>query len=47
MDFSIILLLPNGINVGFNYYPADMEHNFEEWNLYLLILQFKWRFYYE
>ena len=47
MDFSIILLLPNGINVGINYYPANEEYNFEELNIYLLIVQFKWRFYYE
>lgn len=47
MDFSIILLLPNGLNVGFNYFPADEEHNYEELNIYLLIVQLKWRFYYE
>ena len=29
MDFSVILLLPNGVNVGVNYYPADIEHNFD------------------
>jgi hypothetical protein len=43
MDFSIILLLPNGINLG----PADTDHNYEELNIYLLIVQLKWRFYYE
>lgn len=47
MDFSIILLLPNGINLGFNYFPADTEHNYEELNIYLLIVQLKWRFHYE
>ena len=45
MDFSIILLLPNGINIGFNYFPRDTEHQFEEVNIYLLIVQFKWRYY--
>ena len=47
MDFSVILLLPNGVNVGVNFYPADIEHNYEELNIYLLIVQLKWRFYYE
>jgi len=47
MDFSIILLLPNGINLGFNYYPANTNYEYEELNLYLLIVQLKWRFYYE
>ncbi len=47
MDFSIILLLPNGINIGVNYFPTDTEHNYEELNIYLLIVQLKWRFYYE
>ena len=47
MDFSIILLLPNGINLGFNYYPANTHYEYEELNLYLLIVQLKWRFYYE
>ena len=46
MDFRIILLLPNGINLGFNYFPADTEHNYEELNIYLLILQPKCIFYY-
>ena len=45
MDFSIILLLPNGINIGFNYFPMDKEHQYEEVNIYLLIVQFKWRYY--
>tara|TARA_R100000655_G_scaffold64475_1_gene103002 strand:- start:34 stop:177 length:144 start_codon:yes stop_codon:yes gene_type:complete len=47
MDFSIILLLPNGINLGVNYYPPDLEHSFEELNVYLFIVQLKWRKYYE
>ena len=47
MDFSIILLLPNGINLGFNYFPANEEFNYDEINIYVLLLQFKWRFYYE
>tara|TARA_R100001086_G_scaffold234223_1_gene156337 strand:+ start:6021 stop:6164 length:144 start_codon:yes stop_codon:yes gene_type:complete len=47
MDFSVILLLPNGFNIGLNYFPADEEHNYEEINIYLLIVQLKWRFYYE
>ena len=47
MDFSVILLLPNGLNLGFNYYPADEDHEYEEMNIYLLIVQLKWRFYYE
>lgn len=47
MDFSIILLLPNGLNIGFNYFPATEEYTYEEVNVYLLIVQLKWRFYYE
>ena len=47
MDFSVILLLPNGINLGFNYFPMDEQHDFEEVNIYLLTIQLKWRFYYE
>jgi hypothetical protein len=47
MDFSVILLLPNGINIGFNYFPMDKEHEYEEVNIYLLIVQLKWRQYYE
>ena len=47
MDFSVILLLPNGLNLGFNYYPADEDREYEEMNIYLLIVQLKWRFYYE
>jgi hypothetical protein len=47
MDFSVILLLPNGLNLGFNYYPADEDHEYEETNIYLLFIQLKWRFYYE
>ncbi len=47
MDFQIILLLPNGLNLGFNYFPANEEFNYEEINIYVLLLQFKWRFYYE
>jgi len=47
MDFSIILLLPNGINLGFNYFPMTDEYQYEEVNIYLLIVQLKWRFYYE
>jgi hypothetical protein len=47
MDFSLILLLPNGINIGFNYFPANEEFQYEEVNLYLFIVQLKWRFYYE
>mgnify|MGYP003139235670 FL=1 len=47
MDFSIILLLPNGVNLGFNYFPANEEFNFEELNIYFVFVQFKWRFYYE
>ena len=47
MDFSVILLLPNGLNLGFNYYPANEEYQFEEINVYLFIVQLKWRFYYE
>ncbi len=45
MDFSVILLLPNGINIGFNYFPMDKEHQYEEVNIYLLIVQLKWRYY--
>ena len=45
MDFSIILLLPNGLNVGFNYFPANEEFNYEEYNIYLLFIQLKWRYY--
>jgi len=45
MDFSVILLLPNGLNIGFNYFPPDKEHLYEEVNIYLLIVQFKWRYY--
>mgnify|MGYP001166901060 FL=1 len=45
MDFSIILLLPNGINIGFNYFPANEEFQYEEVNIYLLIVQLKWRYY--
>tara|TARA_R100000908_G_scaffold21485_1_gene8459 strand:- start:1980 stop:2126 length:147 start_codon:yes stop_codon:yes gene_type:complete len=48
MDFQIILLLPNGLNLGFNYFPAEPEeYNYEELNIYLVIIQLKWRFYYE
>ncbi len=47
MDFSIILLLPNGLNIGFNYLPMDEEHDYEEVNLYILMVQLKWRFFYE
>jgi len=47
MDFSVILLLPNGFNLGFNYYPADEDYQHEEMNIYLLFIQLKWRFYYE
>ena len=47
MDFSVILLLPNGLNLGFNYYPADEQYEHEEINVYLLIIQLKWRFYEE
>jgi|TARA_R110002020_G_scaffold206071_1_gene411121 hypothetical protein len=47
MDFRIILLLPNGLNLGFNYYPATELYNYEEINIYLLIFLFKWRFYYD
>ncbi len=47
MDFSVILLLPNGLNIGFNYFPATEEYIYEEVNVYLLIVQLKWRFYYE
>ena len=45
MDFSIILLLPNGLNIGFNNFPIDKEHQYEEVNIYLLIVQLKWRYY--
>jgi|TARA_R110002020_G_scaffold368359_2_gene580221 hypothetical protein len=47
MDFSVILLLPNGLNFGFNYYPSDANYEYEEMNIYLLIVQLKWRFYEE
>jgi len=47
MDFSVILLLPNGLNIGFNFFPADDNYEYEEVNIYLLIVQLKWRFYYE
>jgi len=47
MDFSVILLLPNGLNLGFNYYPSDDTYEYEEMNIYLLIIQLKWRFYEE
>ena len=39
MDFRIILLLPNGLNLGFNYYPATELYNYEEIN----ILKYKQR----
>jgi hypothetical protein len=47
MDFSVILLLPNGLNIGFNYFPSDENYDYEEINIYLFIVQLKWRFYYE
>ena len=41
MDFSVILLLPNGLNIGFNYFPSDENYEYEEINIYLFIVQLK------
>ena len=45
MDFSIILLFPNSFIIGINWYPPSESYNYEEFNLYLLIIQFKLRLY--
>tara|TARA_R110002020_G_scaffold119090_1_gene271921 strand:+ start:460 stop:603 length:144 start_codon:yes stop_codon:yes gene_type:complete len=47
MEFFVILLIPNGLNIGFYYFPPTEEYDFEEISVYLLIVQLKWRFYNE
>jgi len=47
MEFFVILLIPNGLNIGFYYFPPTEEHYYDEISIYLLIVQLKWRLYYE
>ena len=47
MEFFVILLIPNGLNIGFSYFPQSEVYDYEEVSFYLLIVQLKWRFYYE
>lgn len=47
MELFVILLIPNGLNIGFYYFPPTEEHNYDEISLYLLIVQLKWRFHNE
>lgn len=42
-DFSIILLFPTSFIFGMSFYPETEEYNFNEFNLYLGIVQFQLR----
>ena len=44
-DVAIINRLPNGILLGFNYYPSDQDYCYHEFSLYLFIVQFRIRWY--
>ena len=44
-DIAIINRLPNGLLLGFNYYPADDNYRYEEFSLYVFIVQFRLRIY--
>ena len=44
MDINLILLTPNSMMLGFQYYEEDEEFNFFELNIFLLFfqVQFRW-----
>ena len=43
-EFRILSLIPNGMVLGWQVYSYTEEYNFNEINLYLIIiqLQFRW-----
>lgn len=44
MDFGVALI-PNGLLIGLEYYPIDEEQDYNELNIYLLILVVHFRVY--
>ena len=44
MDINLILLTPNSMMLGFQYYDEEEEFNFFELNIFLLFfqVQFRW-----
>jgi len=45
MEFFIISPFPTSCIAGINYYPSNEEYNYNEMNIYLFVIQLKFKFY--
>lgn len=43
MEINLILLVPDAMIVGWQYYTPEKSFNFSELNLYLFFVQFQYR----
>lgn len=46
-EFRIISLFPTSFIAGLSYYPRNEEYPYDEFNLYLFLVQFQLRIYAE
>jgi hypothetical protein len=45
MEFFVISLFPTSCIAGINYYPSNEEYDYNEMNIYLFVIQLKFKFY--